>query len=141
MQQATTTILSNDLEQSLVRLEAVAKLMDGAIVIPGTDLRIGLDAVIGMVPGIGDLISGAIGSYLIWEARRLGAPKWLIARMSANMLLDTTVGVIPILGDVFDLAFRANMKNMALLRKHVEKKGFARPSSGKIIEGDAVRVT
>ena len=57
MQQATTTILSNDLEQSLVRLEAVAKLMDGAIVIPGTDLRIGLDAVIGMVPGIGDLVS------------------------------------------------------------------------------------
>ena len=140
MQQATTTILSNDLEQSLVRLEAVAKLMDGAIVIPGTDLRIGLDAVIGMVPGIGDLISGAIGSYLIWEARRLGAPKWLIARMSANMLLDTTVGAIPILGDVFDLAFRANMKNMALLRKHVEKKGFARSGGGQVIEGEAVRV-
>ena len=92
MQQATTTILSNDVEQSLVRLEAVAKLMDGAIVIPGTDLRIGLDAVIGIVPGIGDLISGAIGSYLIWEARRLGASRVLIARMAANTTIDTVLG-------------------------------------------------
>jgi hypothetical protein len=142
MQQATgATILSEDsVEQSMARLEAVAKLMDSAFVLPGTDVRIGLDAVIGFVPGIGDLISGAVASYLVWEARRLGAPKWLIARMSANVLLDTTVGAIPILGDMFDLAFRANMRNMALLRKHVEKKGYARAGGSRVIEGEAVRV-
>lgn len=140
MQQSTTTILSDTTEQALRRLEAVATLMDGAIVIPGTDFRIGLDAIIGIVPGIGDLISGAISSYLIWEARKLGASRWLIARMSANTLLDTTIGAIPILGDAFDVAFRANMKNMALLRRHIERKGYARRDDGKVIEGEAVRI-
>lgn len=141
MQQAATTRLPDgNVEQSLQRLEAVAKLMDGMIVIPGTDFRIGLDAVIGIVPGIGDLVSGAISSYLIWEAKRLGASKWVIARMSANTLLDTTIGAIPVLGDVFDAAFRANMKNMALLRAHIEKTGYARRGNGRIIEGEAFRV-
>lgn len=110
-------------DQSLVRIEALARLMDGAFVIPGTDIRMGLDAVIGLVPGIGDVVSGVISSYLIWEARRLGAPRWLIARMMGNTLLDTTIGSIPIIGDAFDIMFRANMKNMVLLRNHLAAKG------------------
>jgi hypothetical protein len=69
------------------------------------------------------VISGLISSYLIWEARQLGAPRWLIARMMANTFLDTTVGAIPVVGDAFDVMFRANMKNMALLRRHMEKRG------------------
>jgi len=128
-------------EQSVARLEAVAKVMDGVLTVPGTNIRLGVDALIGLVPGIGDVISGVISSYLIWEARKLGAPRWLIGRMMANTLLDTTVGAIPILGDAFDVMFRANMKNMALLRRHMAKHGLAsRAPSGPIIEGQATRI-
>jgi hypothetical protein len=126
-------------QESVARLEALAKLMDGSLVIPGTNFRLGLDAIIGLVPVAGDVISGVISSYLIWEARRLGAPKWLIARMMANTLLDTVVGAVPVLGDAFDVMFRANMKNIALVRRYVEKHGITCPS-GKVIEGEAVHV-
>jgi len=129
-------------QESLARLEALAKLMDGAFVIPGTNIRMGLDGIIGLVPIAGDLVSGLISSYLIWEARKLGAPRWLIGRMMANTLLDTTVGAIPILGDAFDVMFRANMKNMALLRRHMAKRGLAsREPRGPIIEGQATRIS
>ena len=126
-------------EESVARLEALAKLMDGAFVIPGTNIRMGLDAFIGLVPVAGDMLGGLISTYLIWEARRLGAPRWLIARMVANAFLDTTLGAVPVLGDAFDVMFRANMKNMALLRKHLEKRGLSR-STGAVIEGQAVEV-
>jgi hypothetical protein len=126
-------------EESVARLEAVGRLMDGAFVVPGTNIRLGLDAIIGLVPVAGDVISSLVSSYLIWEARQLGAPRWLIARMMANTLLDTTIGAIPLVGDAFDLMFRANVKNMALLRRHMKKGGFIR-TAGPIIEGEAVRV-
>lgn len=126
-------------EQSLVRLEALAKLMDGAFVLPGTNVRMGLDGIIGLIPGVGDAISGIISSYLIWEARRLGVSKWVLARMVGNTLLDTTLGAIPLAGDVFDVMFRANLKNMSLLRTHLENKGVSRRLS-PVIEGHAVRV-
>lgn len=113
-------------EQSVARLEALAKLMDGMVSVPGTNIRVGVDAIVGLVPGIGDVVSGLVSSYLIWEARQLGAPRWLIGRMLANMLIDTTVGAIPVLGDAFDVMFRANMKNMALLRRHVAGRKGAR---------------
>ena len=126
-------------EESVARLEALGRLMDGMFVLPGTNIRLGLDAIIGLVPVAGDVISGLVSSYLIWEARQLGAPRWLIARMMANTFLDTTIGAIPVVGDAFDLLFRANMKNMALLRRHMEERGFTR-TAGPIIEGWAVRV-
>jgi Domain of unknown function (DUF4112) len=126
-------------EESVARLEPLAKLMDGVFVIPGTNIRMGLDAIIGLVPVAGDMLGGLISTYLIWEARRLGAPRWLIACMVANAFLDTTLGAVPILGDAFDVMFRANMKNMALLRRHLEKRGLS-PSGGAIIEGQAVEV-
>ena len=125
-------------EEAVARLEALGRLMDGAFVVPGTNIRLGLDAIIGLVPVAGDVISGVVSSYLIWEARQLGAPRWLIARMMANTLLDTTFGAIPVVGDAFDLLFRANMKNMALLRRHMEKRGLTR-TAGPVIEGEAVR--
>jgi hypothetical protein len=126
-------------EESVARIEALARLMDGAFVLPGTNIRLGLDAIIGLVPVAGDFIAALVSSYLIWEARRLGAPKWLIARMMGNMLLDTTIGAIPVLGDAFDVMFRANMKNMGLLRRHMAKRGLVSPA-GPVIEGEAVRV-
>jgi hypothetical protein len=132
--------MSGEAEHALVRLEALAKLMDGAFVVPGTTIRVGLDSIVGLIPGIGDAISGIISSYLIWEAKRLGVSRWIIARMAANTLLDTAVGAIPLAGDVFDVAFRGNMRNMRLLRKHLEKAGHI-PFGGKVIETDYVRMS
>jgi hypothetical protein len=125
-------------EESVARIEALARLMDGAFVLPGTNIRLGLDSIIGLVPVAGDVISGLVSSYLIWEARQLGAPQWLIARMVANTLLDTTIGAIPVVGDAFDIMFRANMKNMALLRRHMDKHGLKR--SAPAIAGVATRI-
>jgi hypothetical protein len=128
------------IEQSLARLEALAKLMDSAFFVPGTNVRMGLDALVGLVPVVGDLVSGAISSYLIWEARRLGASRWVIGRMAANTLIDTAFGAIPIVGDAFDVLFRTNVKNLALLRKHLARRGLIGTTSGPVIEGEAVRL-
>jgi hypothetical protein len=125
--------------QSVARLEALARLMDSQFALPGTSFRIGLDPLVGLVPVVGDIISGLVSTYLIWEARRLGAPKWLIARMMANTLFDTAVGAVPVVGDAFDALFRSNMKNMALLRRHMERRGLTCPK-GPIIPGEAVRI-
>lgn len=107
--------------QRMERLEALASLMDSAVVIPGTNIRFGADAVIGLIPGIGDLVTAGIASLIILEARRMGAPTHVIARMIGNVALDGMVGTIPVVGDLFDVAFRANLRNMRLLRKHFDK--------------------
>jgi hypothetical protein len=133
-----TTRLDQNTEQSLARLEMLAKLMDGAFVIPGTAIRFGLDGIIGLIPVAGDIIAGLVSTYLIWEAKQLGAPRFLITRMLANTFLDTAIGSVPVVGDAFDVLFRANMKNMALLRRYLEKKGYG--VGGRVIDGEAVRV-
>jgi hypothetical protein len=94
----------------VARLEALAWLMDSQFVLPSTTFRFGLDPLVGLIPVVGDIISGLISTYLIWEARRLGAPKWLIARMMANTLFDTAVGSAPVVGDALDALFRSTMK-------------------------------
>jgi hypothetical protein len=115
--------MSNAHAQSLARLEALARLLDSAIVIPGTRFRFGADAVVGLFPVVGDIISGLFSTYIIVQARRLGAPNWLLLRMAANTFMDTAVGAVPLAGDVFDVMFRANLKNLALLRRHLERAG------------------
>src|SRR5205085_7902200 len=100
--QGTTVPLDTAKQQSMARLEALASLMDGAFVLPGTTIRFGLDGIIGLIPVAGDMIAGLVSTYLIWEARQLGAPSWLIARTLANAFLDTTIGAIPVVGDAFD---------------------------------------
>ena len=119
----TASLQTRRSRNSIARLDALAMLLDSAIRIPGTKIVMGLDALLGLVPVIGDAISGLISSYIIFEARRLGAPRWLIARMAANTTLDTILGSIPILGDVFDVAYKANLKNVNLLKRHAEKHG------------------
>jgi hypothetical protein len=141
MQRAYSTVEPYDAvrtEQALARLEGMARLMDSAFVIPGTGIRMGLDGLIGLLPVAGDLIAGLVSSYLIWEARQLGASRWVLGRMMANTALDTLVGAVPVLGDAFDVLFRANLKNMALLRRHLEKRGMSR-AAGPVIEGEVVR--
>src|SRR5262245_33765291 len=106
----------------IARIDALARLMDTAFVLPGTSIRFGLDALIGLVPGIGDTITTVISLYIVNEARALGAPPWLVARMLANVALDGLVGAVPLVGDAFDVAFRANRRNMALLLDHLERE-------------------
>ncbi len=119
MQQGT--MMKHETSAALARLEALAKVMDSAFKIPGTEVRMGFDALLGLVPVIGDAIAGAISSYLIWEAKKLGVPKLVLGRMVANTAIDTALGSIPFVGDMFDVAYRANTKNVALLRRHLEK--------------------
>jgi hypothetical protein len=126
MQQATagfgspSAVSNADFDGSFARIEILAKALDSAVRLPGTNVVMGLDALLGLVPVVGDAISAAIASYIIWEARRLGAPRWLIARMAMNTTFDTLVGSIPIVGDVFDVAYKSNLKNIALLKRHAD---------------------
>jgi hypothetical protein len=121
-----------DRADALRRLEILAQLMDNAFLIPGLNRRVGLDAIIGLVPGIGDAVTTLVQSYVIWEARRLGAPKTLIARMVGNVALDGLVGLIPFAGDAFDAVFKANIRNVRLLREYLAKTGaeLGRPAYG-----------
>jgi hypothetical protein len=107
--------------ERIARIEWLSTLLDTAIVVPGTNIRFGLDALIGLVPGIGDAISTLLALYIVREARAVGAPRLLIARMLANVALDGVVGAVPVAGDLFDVAFRANRRNVALLRQHLER--------------------
>lgn len=129
------------IQASVARIEALSKLMDSAFQIPGTNTTMGLDAIIGLIPVVGDLVSQAVSSYIIWEARKLGVSRFTIARMIGNSLLDTAVGSIPFAGDAFDVFFRANMKNLALLKNHLAKNGhiIRSAATGPIIEGRATR--
>jgi hypothetical protein len=108
-------------EDRIARIDALARLFDTAFAVPGTSIRFGLDALIGLVPGIGDLITTALALYIVSEARALGAPWLLVARMLANVAVDGVVGAVPLFGDVFDVAFRANRRNLALLREHLDR--------------------
>jgi hypothetical protein len=125
-----------EVEAAMARIEALASLMDDRFVIPGTQTRIGLDAFVGLVPIVGDLVSQAISSYLIWEARQLGVSRLTLARMIGNTAIDTVVGIVPFVGDLFDVAFRANRKNVNLLKAHLAKHGHVRRerTSGPIID-------
>ena len=106
-------------EEAQRRLRRIAKLMDSQIRVPGIGLRIGADAVLGLVPGDGDVITGAIGAYLIYEAHRLGIPRSAVIRMIANIAVDTAIGTIPVAGDIWDFFFRANDRNMQILARHI----------------------
>jgi hypothetical protein len=108
---------------ALERLDWIANMMDSAIVLPG-GITVGLDALIGLVPGIGDAATTLISLWMVKEAHELGAPKHIVARMIGNVALDGVVGAVPLLGDAFDVMFRANKRNMKLLREHFEKEGF-----------------
>ena len=103
------------------RMEMMAKLLDNAFVIPGTNQRVGIDAIIGLVPGLGDIATTLLSSYVIWEARNLGVSRVAIGRMLTNLAIHASVGAIPILGDVFDAFFRVNQRNMRIVRAQLDK--------------------
>lgn len=106
-------------EATLRRLDRFAFLLDDAWRIPIIGRRIGLDSIVGLVPGIGDAVTGLVAIYPILEARRLGAPSGLLLRMLANIGADAALGIVPVAGDLLDFAFKANRRNVALLRRHL----------------------
>jgi hypothetical protein len=108
--------------ERVARIEALAVLLDTAFIIPGTTLRFGFDALVGLVPGIGDAVTTALSLWLVKEAHALGAPAHLIARMLGNIAIDGVVGAVPLLGDAFDLVWKSNRRNLYLLRRHIEAK-------------------
>jgi hypothetical protein len=105
------------------RLDRLATLLDSVLVIPGTSIRFGADAIVGLVPGIGDAITTALSAYIVYEAHRLGAPHHLIMRMIANVAFDSVITAVPVAGNVADVFFRANRRNMRLLRQWLERDG------------------
>jgi hypothetical protein len=113
----------DEADAAYARVDALARVMDSMVAIPGTKIRLGVDALLGLVPVIGDVISHAISSYIIWEARRIGVSRWTMTRMVGNSLTDFAIGIVPFVGDAFDVAFRANMRNLALLRREMERRG------------------
>jgi hypothetical protein len=109
-------------EQRFARLDALSKLLDVAFVLPGTNIRYGIDGLVGLIPVVGDLLTTAISLWIVREARSLGAPKHVVARMLGNVALDGVVGLVPFVGDAFDVMFRANIRNMRLLKKWMDKQ-------------------
>jgi Domain of unknown function (DUF4112) len=115
-----------------LRLEAMEQLLERAFVVPGTNYRVGLDAVVGLVPVLGDLITTAMGAWIVWEARNLGMSKFQLVRMGGNVGLDALIGAIPFVGDAFDFVFRSNTRNIRILKRWLDKH---HPET-RVIEGE-----
>ena len=113
------------------RVEALEGLLERAFTVPGLNRRVGIDAIAGLVPVAGDLVTGALGLYIVWEARNLGMSKWQLGRMLGNVGFDTLLGAVPVVGDLFDFVYRSNSRNLKILRKHLDRH---HPAS-RIIEG------
>jgi hypothetical protein len=116
-------------QDPLRRVERLATVLDEAIRIPDTGIRLGLDSVIGLIPGVGDIAGLAMGSWLIYEAHRLGAPAALKWKMAGNVAVDAISGLVPVLGDLVDVAFRSNRRNVELLRGHFQPLDPVKPTS------------
>lgn len=103
------------------RIEAMEAMLEGLFVIPGTNRRVGIDSLVGLIPVVGDIATAAMGAWMVWEARNLGMSKWQLTRMAANVGFDTLVGAIPFAGDVFDFLYKSNTKNLRIIRRHLDK--------------------
>ena len=117
------------------RVETLEVLLERSIVVPGINMPIGLDSIVGLVPVIGDVITAAIGAYIVWEGRNLGMSRWQLLRMAGNVGFDALIGMVPVLGDAADFVFKSNSRNLKIIRKHLDKH---HPST-RIIDVKAVR--
>ena len=118
--------LSPAQEQRLDALRKVSRLLDSSMQVPGTTYRVGLDPILGLVPGIGDLVSPLFTIAVLWQGRELSLPRVVQLRMIFNVAIDTLLGMVPVAGDLFDFAWKANDRNMALLERHAyEERGAA----------------
>ena len=103
------------------RLDTLARFLDSAVRVPGTSIRFGADALLNLIPGVGTLTSKGMSAYLIWEARRLGVPPGTLLRMVGNVGVDFAISAVPLVGWVGDVFYRSNLRNMALLRDHLDR--------------------
>jgi hypothetical protein len=108
--------------QGLEALRKVAQMLDSAFVVPGTSYRFGLDPILGLVPGLGDLVSPLFTIGILWQARELALPRVVQLRMIFNVAIDSLVGAVPMIGDLFDFAWKANTMNLALLERHAQEE-------------------
>jgi hypothetical protein len=122
---------SGDPVRSRNRVARIARLLDSALVIPGTKVRFGLDPLIGLIPGAGDAVTTALSAYVVYEAYRAGLPPLLVLRMAVNVVIDLVVGALPILGDIGDVFWRANQRNLKIFDDYLA----TRRGNGVIIEG------
>ena len=113
--------LGTDPQSVRQRVEALEHLLEGLFAVPGLGRKVGLDAIVGLIPVVGDAITAAMGLYLVWEARNLGMPRWQLWRMAGNVGIDSLIGAVPLAGDLFDFAFRSNTRNLRIIRKHLDK--------------------
>lgn len=119
----------------LEQLHRLADTMDSLFRIPGTSIRVGLDSIVGLIPGIGDALALAPAGYIIANAAQMGVPRRTLMRMAANVGIDALIGSIPLVGDLFDIGWKGNRRNVALLRKHLERDGLAGPDGPVEREG------
>jgi len=117
-----TKVDQRDTEKVLERLRSISRLFDKAVEIPGTKITLGWDAILGMIPIVGDFTTSMVSGYFIWEAHRLGARRRVLFKMLGNILIDFLVGTIPLIGDLVDVTWRANVRNMRLLEKEIERQ-------------------
>jgi hypothetical protein len=120
-------------DSALKRLDSLSHLLDNSIRVPGTNARFGADAVIGLVPGFGDAAGALMSAYIVLQAARLGAPAASLVRMLLNVGIEALFGAVPVLGDLFDAAFKANARNVAILRSELAKPGSTRRSSTGVV--------
>lgn len=113
--------LGTDPHSVRTRIEAMERLLERSFTVPGIKYQIGVDAIAGLIPVVGDFVGAAFGAYIVWEARNAGVPKWKLARMIGNVAFDTAVGAIPVAGDAFDFLFRSNSRNLKIVKKHLDK--------------------
>jgi Domain of unknown function (DUF4112) len=103
------------------RVEALEKLLERSLVIPGINKPVGLDAILGLVPVVGDIATMGLGAYVVWEARNLNMPRWKLARMVGNLVFDSAIGAVPLAGDLFDFLFASNTRNLKIIRRHLDR--------------------
>ncbi|CAN5143183.1 hypothetical protein BH09GEM1_BH09GEM1_19970 [soil metagenome] len=120
-------------EARLARVRAIARTLDSALIIPGTSIRFGLDPIIGLVPGLGDLAGAACSGYIVIEGIRMGVSRAGVLRMIANVGIDTFVGSVPVLGDVFDAGWKANNRNVALIERHMASPSGTRTANRLVV--------
>lgn len=132
--------LSPDEQRRLERVRRVATLLDNAIPIPGTRYRIGLDPILGLLPGVGDAVGALMAGYILMEAARLGVPGSVLLRMLFNIGVDSAIGAVPGLGDLFDFVWKADSKNLSLLQRHLGEPVATRRASRGVLVGVGVAV-
>lgn len=119
----------------LGRIRTLARMLDSAVAIPGTKIRLGADSILGLIPVVGDLGGAALSGYIVLASARLGAPASTLLRMLINIAIDTVVGSVPVLGDMFDVGWRANMRNADLLEAHLGGSAQTRRANRLVVAG------